>query len=158
MGGGVGLSDPIQHAQKKNRPKPLCWTRVAMVTPLPSGTRSAGNQLTECVCSAYVGIPKMSRHRRSSKQTGLTITKSMLFSPFGPHWKIIILSCSVCSHLCERRFCVSKGSRSLHPHHFISSGPELKKTNSWMCHTHQRKRSGALAVNEDPRLSAHILV
>lgn len=85
--GGVGLSDPIQHAQKKNRPKPLCWTRVAMVTPLPSGTRSAGNQLTECVCSAFVGIPKTSRHHDCMEQAGLTITSS--FSAFGPHWKTL---------------------------------------------------------------------
>lgn len=48
--GGVGLSDPIQHAHKKSRPKPLCWTRVAMVTSLPLGTRSAGNQLKVCEC------------------------------------------------------------------------------------------------------------
>lgn len=54
-GGGVGLSDPIQHAQKKSRPKPLRWTRVAMATPLPSGTRSAGNQLTESVYGMDVG-------------------------------------------------------------------------------------------------------
>ncbi len=49
-GVGVGLSDPIQHAHKKSRPKPLCWTRVTMVTSLPSGRRSAGNQLKVCVC------------------------------------------------------------------------------------------------------------
>lgn len=52
--GGVGLSDPIQHAHKKSRPKPLCWTRVAMVTPLPLGTGSAGNQLKACVCGNSV--------------------------------------------------------------------------------------------------------
>lgn len=62
VGGGVGLSDPIQHAHKKSRPKPLCWTRVAMVTSLPLGTRSAGNQLKcvsvrLCVCMCeYVYI------------------------------------------------------------------------------------------------------
>lgn len=78
-GGGGGLSDPIQHAQKKSRPKPLRWTRVAMATPLPSGTRSAGNQLTECVSSAYVGIEKMLCHHYCLKQTGLTVTSSRGF-------------------------------------------------------------------------------
>lgn len=77
--GGVGLSDPIQHALKKSRPKPLRWTRVAMVTPLPSGTRSAGNQLTECVCSVYVGIQKMLCHHYCLKQAGLTVTSSRCF-------------------------------------------------------------------------------
>lgn len=84
-GGGVGLSDPFQHAQKKSRPKPLCWTRVAMVTPLPSGTRSAGNQLTECVCSVYEGIQKMLCHHYCLKQTGLTVTSTPVFPPFGSH-------------------------------------------------------------------------
>lgn len=155
-GGGVGLSDPIQHAQKKNRPKPLCWTRVAMVTPLPSGTRSAGNQLTECVCSVYVGIPKMSRHRDRIKQSGLTIASSRwgFFSPFGPHWKLLnlILPCWVRSPPRERTFRlwkrVSKGCRSLRSHRFTSSGPELKETNSCICPTHQRESSGAPAVCE----------
>lgn len=35
---------------RKSRPEPLCWTTVAMDTALPSGTRSAGNQLKVCVC------------------------------------------------------------------------------------------------------------
>lgn len=80
--GGVGLSDPIQHAQKKSRPKPLRRTRVAMATPLPSGTRSAGNQLTECVCSVYAGTEKMLCHHYCLKPTGLTVTstRGFLFS------------------------------------------------------------------------------
>lgn len=47
---GVGLSDPIQCAHKKSRPKPRRWTRVAMATLLPLGIGSAGNQLKACVC------------------------------------------------------------------------------------------------------------
>lgn len=46
---GVGLSDPIQRAHKKSRPKPRRWTGVATATPLPLGMGSAGNQLKACV-------------------------------------------------------------------------------------------------------------
>lgn len=53
-----------------------------MVTPLPSGTRSAGNQLTECVCSVYVGTEKLLGHHYCLKPAGLTVTsrRAFLFS------------------------------------------------------------------------------
>lgn len=78
-GGGwlVGLSDPIQHAQKKSRPKPLRRTRVAMATPLPSGTRSAGNQLTESVCGVNGGATSVMSSLL--EQTGLAVTSSRAF-------------------------------------------------------------------------------
>lgn len=51
------VSDPIQTINKKTRPKLLCWTRVAIVTSLPLGTRSAGNRpklwsvcVNTCMC------------------------------------------------------------------------------------------------------------
>lgn len=70
------MSDPIQQAHKKSRPKPLCWTRVAMVTSLPSGTRSAGNQLKVCACvnvcmCVWICLERLKK----------TVMSSLLFRP-----------------------------------------------------------------------------
>ncbi len=98
--GGVGLSDPIQHAHKKSRPKPLCWTRVAMVTSLPSGTRSAGNQLKVSVCVnvCTCGIKKLFCHHHCLRRRWLRLNWLMecddYFSglcPSGDFWLFQVL-------------------------------------------------------------------
>lgn len=77
-GAGGGLSDPIQHAHKKSRPKPLSRTRVAMVICLPLGSRSAGNQLTVspmCMCGSKIKLC----HHYCSGHIGLRMRSSGLF-------------------------------------------------------------------------------